>query len=121
MQRAKAVRSGLLMLAATSMVAGCQQLHESADYERHTQSRISQPLAGGDFYWFDVKVTPALPLESDPAEQQRQIWLQTWLLQQKLCPAGYEILERRPFEFQEHNPAQLDIRYKVRCVVEVQE
>jgi hypothetical protein len=121
MQRAKAVKSGLLMLAAISMTAGCQQMHESADYERHRQSRISQPLAGGDFYWFDVKVTAALPLENDAAEQQRQIWLQTWLLQRKLCPAGYEILERRPFEFQEHNPAQLDIRYKVRCVVEVQE
>jgi len=106
------------MLAVTILMAGCEQLHESADYERHTQSRISQPLSGGDFYWFDVKLTPAMPLENETAEQQRQVWLQTWLQQRKLCPAGYEVLERRPFEFQEHNPERLDIRYKVRCVVE---
>lgn len=99
-------------------LTGCDALHDSRDYERHSNSRISKPLSGGDFFWFDVRLTPAMPLESEQAEQQRQVWLQTWLVQRKLCPAGYEILERRPFEFLEHNPERLDLRYKVRCLIE---
>jgi len=109
------------MVAIMLVLAGCSQMHESQDYLRHTNSRLTAPLAGGDFLWFDVKVTPELPLENEAAEQQRQIWLQSWLMQRGLCPAGYEILERRPFEFLEHNPARLDIRYKVQCIVEAPE
>jgi len=102
---------------ALILITGCAQMHDSVDYRRHTMSRISEPLTGGDFFWFDVKITPELPLENPAAEQQRQIWLQTWLVQRGMCPDGYEITERRPFEFLEHNPAQLDIRYKVNCIV----
>ena len=101
------------------MLAGCAQMHDSTDYERHANSRISTPLAGGDFIWFDVKLTPALPLENAEAERRRMIWLQAWLEQRNLCQAGFEIEERRPFEFLEHNPAQMDMRYKVRCKVEI--
>lgn len=107
----------VLLLLAVLLLAGCSQMHESPDYMRHTHSRITSPLNGGDFFWFDVKVTPELPLDNEAAEQQRQVWLQTWLLQRGMCPDGYEITERRPFEFLEHNPAQLDIRYKVQCLV----
>ena len=108
----------LIGLLALLTLGACSQMHESPDYKRHQYSRISTPLAGGDYFWFDVKITPELPLEDPAAEQQRQIWLQSWLLQRGLCPAGYEVTERRPFEFLEHNPAQLDIRYKVICIVE---
>lgn len=106
------------LLAALLAVTGCDTLHDNRDYERHSNSRISKPLSGGDFLWFDVRLTPAMPLDSEAAEQKRQIWLQTWLVQRKFCPSGYEILERRPFEFLEHNPERLDLRYKVRCIVE---
>ncbi|NND54102.1 MAG: hypothetical protein HKN56_03925 [Gammaproteobacteria bacterium] len=92
-------------------------MHNNEDHQRHSMSRISQPLNGGDFLWFDVKVTPQLPLDNEAAEQQRQIWLQSWLVRRNMCPDGYEIVERRPFEFLEHNPARLDIRYKVKCIV----
>lgn len=111
----------LLLLVSAGVFSGCSQMHESPDYERHTNSRISQPLDGGDYYWYDVKVTPAMPLDSEAAETKRQLWLQTWLQQRRLCPAGYEVDERREFEFLEHNPAQMDIRYKVRCVVDMPE
>lgn len=103
------------------LLAGCAQMHDSEDFRRHTMSRISQPHGGGDFFWFDVKITPALPLENEAAEQQRQIWLQTWLVQRGMCPDGYEVVERRPFEFLEDNPARLDIRYKVQCIVPLPE
>ena len=49
--------------------------------------------------------------------EQRMEWLEGWLEVRKLCANGYEILERRPFEFLEHNPAQYDLRYKVQCKV----
>ena len=117
----KSLAPCFVLAVCGATLTGCSQMHESPDYERHTNSRISQPLDGGDYYWFDVKVTPAMPLESEAAETKRQIWLQTWLLQRRLCPAGYEVIERRPFEFLEHNPARMDIRYKVRCVVEMPE
>lgn len=106
-----------LLVAVALMGTGCDRMHDNRDYERHSNSRISNPLAGGDYIWFDVKLTPALPLDNEMAERQRQIWLQSWLTQRKLCPAGYEIVERRPFEFLEHNPAHMDLRYKVRCLV----
>lgn len=112
------MKNKLMMLAVILLVTGCNQLHDSTDYDRHTMSRISKPMDGGDYLWFDVKLTPALPLESEEAETQRQIWLQTWLVQRRVCLAGYEVIEQRPFEFQEHNPGRFDIRYKVRCVVE---
>ena len=100
-----------------AVLAGCSQMHDSEDYRRHTMSRISKPHTGGDYLWFDVKITAALPLENEAAEQQRQLWLQDWLEQRGMCPNGYEIAERRPFDFLEDNPARMDIRYKVKCVV----
>ena len=117
----KPLSVALVVIVAGSFLNACSQLHESPDYERHTNSRITQPLDGGDYYWFDVKLTPTMPLESEAAEARRQVWLQTWLLQRSLCPAGYEVVERRPFEFLEHNPARMDIRYKVRCVIDMPE
>lgn len=121
MQSVTSRLTGFFGLAVLLVLAGCDTLHDSSDYERHSNSRISKPLAGGDFFWFDVKLTPATPLANEQAEQQRQAWLQAWLVQRKLCPAGYEIAERRPFEFLEHNPERMDIRYKVRCLVEAPE
>ncbi len=112
------INSRCTMIFALALVlGGCAQMHDSTDYERHANSRISTPLAGGDFIWYDVKLTPALPLDNDQAERERMVWLQAWLAQRNLCPSGYEIEERRPFEFLEHNPAQMDVRYKVRCRV----
>jgi hypothetical protein len=42
-------------------------------------------------------------------------WLDSWLEVRKLCPDGYEILDRRPFETLDYNPAHHDLRYELRC------
>jgi len=98
-----------------ALIAGCASIHESEDYRRHTLSQLAAPMDGGDFYWFDVTVTPEMPDESEAAEAVRMEWVSAWLESRRLCPNGYSIIERRPFEFLEHNPADHDLRYKVRC------
>lgn len=106
----------LLGCVAAAVLGGCEAMHDSPDFARHSYSQISSPLQGGDYYWFDVKLTAELPADSDSAEAVRMQWLESWLLQRRVCDQGYDILERRPFEFLEHNPARYDLRYKVRCV-----
>jgi hypothetical protein len=100
------------------LLSGCQNsMHDSSDYNRHTYSRITNPLDGGAYLWFDVKITATMPGDDEQVNAQHMLWLEAWLSQRKLCPHGYEILEKRPFEFLEHNPARLDLRYKVSCLL----
>jgi hypothetical protein len=47
----------------------------------------------------------------------RMQWLAAWLETRKACLNGYEILQRRAFDYSEHNPARYDLRYKVQCQV----
>ncbi|HJP03988.1 MAG: hypothetical protein CL799_10860 [Chromatiales bacterium] len=107
--------AGLLVLAVTVTLGGCSGIHESPDYERHSQSQLSTPMGGGDYLWFDVKLTPEYPDNSEAAEALRMQWLLGWLERRGLCIHGYDILERRAFDFLEHNPARYDLRYKVQC------
>jgi len=107
--------AGLLVMLA-ALLGGCSgSIHDSPDYYRHSLSQLSEPLDGGDFLWFDVKLTPEFPGDSPAAEEQRMAWLSSWLAVRKRCQNGYEILERREFDFMEHNPARYDLRYKVQC------
>ena len=66
---------------------------------------------------FDVKLTAEYPDDSEGAEAVRMNWLTAWLASRKACLNGYDIVERREFEYMEHNPARYDLRYKVRCTV----
>jgi hypothetical protein len=103
---------------AAVLLAGCSgSIHDSPDYYRHSLSQLSTPMDGGDYLWFDVKLTPEYPESNPAAEDQRLRWLSDWLAVRKICENGYEILERREFEFLEHNPARYDLRYKVQCFV----
>lgn len=116
--------SVLSVAVFTVFVAGCSamdSMHESPDYYRHSLSQLSQPLDGtsADFFWFDVKLSPEYPDNNEAAEAARMQWLTAWLETRKACMNGYEILERRKFEFTEHNPARYDLRYKVQCKVVV--
>lgn len=115
------IRAGALLLALAAIVlAGCEAMesvHESPDFYRHSLSQLSKPMDGGDYYWFDVKLTPEYPGDNEAAEQVRMQWLTAWLGSRKACANGYQILERREFDFLEHNPAQYDLRYKVQCAV----
>lgn len=107
----------LVLWLLTVLVGGCTEvnMHDSRDFERHTLSQLSVPLEGGDFYWFDVKLTAAMPADNAAAEAQRMAWLASWMTARSPCGQSWEVLERRPFDFLEHNPAHFDLRYKVRC------
>ena len=72
-------------------------------------------MNGGDYLWFDVTFTPEYPAEGEAAETARMEWLAGWLEIRKICANGYKILERREFDFLEHNPHRYDLRYKVQC------
>ena len=107
----------ILVIVVLALAACSTSIHDSKAYYRHSLSQLSTPPGGGDYVWFDVKLTPEYPESNEIAEQKRMEWLQEWLEVRKLCANGYEVLERRPFEFLEHNPANYDLRYKVQCVV----
>ena len=96
------------------LASACESIHESPDYERHTMSRLLVS-EDSDIIVFEASISPAYPENSPAGEQQRMQWLESWLLVRKLCPEGYEILERRPFEMLEDNPANHELRYEVRC------
>jgi hypothetical protein len=104
---------GLLVSACSSIGSP----HDSPDYYRHSLSQLSSPREGGDFYWFDVKLTPEYPNDSEAAEEIRMEWLSAWLANRKTCPNGYDIVERRQFDYMELNAGRYDLRYKVRCAV----
>ena len=109
--------AGVLLVAGMALAGCTQSIHDSPDFYRHSLSQLSQPMEGGDFLWYDVKLTPEYPDDSEEAEAQRMDWLEKWLASRKMCGSGYKIVERREFEFLEHNPGQYDLRYKVRCAV----
>ena len=112
------MRNLWLLFLLPLLLAGCgKSIHDSKDFYRHSLSQLSTPREGGDFLWFDVKLTAEYPDKNENAEAKRMEWLTDWLEVRKLCANGYEILERRPFEFLEHNPGQYDLRYKVQCKV----
>jgi len=104
--------------AVLLVLSGCSKsIHDSKDYYRHSLSQLSDPQEGGDYVWFDVKLTPEYPKSNENAEAKRMEWLEDWLEVRKLCANGYEIMERREFGFLEHNPGRYDLRYKVQCTV----
>ncbi|MGE0256922.1 MAG: hypothetical protein AB7N54_20260 [Alphaproteobacteria bacterium] len=78
----------LVTIAAFGILAGC------AAVDRQEMSEF-EPLEGGKFR-YEVVADVVYPAGSDSAETERMAWLATWLEGNKLCPAGYEITERKP-------------------------
>jgi len=107
-------RIGVSMLLA-ALLAGCASFQESPDYVRHRYSQLSEPFDRSDVLYFDVMFDPNYPDDDPAAEAKRMEWLSDWLEQRKMCPDGYEIQKRRPFDMLEHNPARYDIRYEIKC------
>ncbi len=97
------------------MLVGCIGMHESPDFERHRFSQLSEPFERKDILYFDVMFGPNFPDDDAVAEAKRMEWLASWLEQRKMCLAGHEIHQRRPFGMLEHNPARYDLRYEVKC------
>jgi hypothetical protein len=103
-----------IVLLAVVLV-GCASIHESPDFVRHRYSQLTEPYDRSDVVYFDVMFDPSYP-DGDPvAEKKRMEWLSDWLKQVHMCPDGYEIVKRRPFDMLENNPARYDIRYEVKC------
>jgi hypothetical protein len=106
------------VMLLVGVLGACESIHESADFERHRYSQLTEPFERNDVVYFDVTFDPNFPDGDSAAEAKRMQWLSGWLTQQKMCPNGYEILDRRPFDMMENNPARHDIRYEVKCKVQ---
>ena len=104
----------ILLLA--SVLAGCALEQQSrADFERHNQSILRDSYAEPGMLVFEAKAGAAFPADSQNAEAMRMEWLQSWLTQRKLCPAGYEVLSRELIGAGEPNFHDMDLRYRLRC------
>ena len=109
---------GLLLgawLLATLIGACTDVLDKSADFDRHRYSQLEQPHDHPDRIYFDVQFSADFPEDNSAADAQRMLWLETWLAQQRLCPNGFEVVSRRPFDYLEDNPAGYQQRWEVRC------
>lgn len=102
------------LVAATASLTGCA-IHDSPDYERHRNSRLTEPYDRKDVIYFDTYINTSYPGDDPDAEALRMEWLEAWLAQRKMCANGYKILKRREFDMFENNPARYDIRYEVSC------
>lgn len=78
----------ILSMAALALLAGC------ASYDRHAMTSFEP---SGDSFRFEANADPVIyPLDSAAAEQDRMVWLETYLSQNNMCPDGYTITERKP-------------------------
>lgn len=105
----------ILVLAV--VLAGCATaLDKSADFDRHRYSRLVQPFDRPGEIYFDVIFGADFPADDPAADQSRAAWLDAWMKQRHLCQAGYEVRNRRPFDYLEDNPAGYQQRWEIRCV-----
>jgi hypothetical protein len=112
-ERVPAVLSVAMIAAGT---AGCSDIiGNSPDFDRHRASRLVQPFDRPGIIFFDVAYSPDYPAGNAGADATREAWLVGWLRQRGLCPAGYEVLERRAFGPLEDNPAGYQQRTELRC------
>jgi hypothetical protein len=97
-------------------LAGCASpLDKSADFDRHRHSQLIQPVSRPGVIYFDVRFNPDFPADEPFADTARERWLATWLEIRGLCPAGYEVSRRRPFDYLEDNPRGYDQRWEIAC------
>jgi len=107
-----------ILIACSPSQSFRNSMSNSADYDRHRMSRLVMPMDGvgsQDTMIFEATISPSLPADDSSAEEQRMAWLDSCLEVRKLCPDGYEILDRRPFDTLDYNPAHHDLRYELRC------
>lgn len=114
--RASRTALAALTVLVLGLLAGCTDIHQSPDFERHRHSQLFQPYDKPDRIYFDVRFSTDYPADDPAAEGVRQQWLTAWLRQRGLCPGGHEAGPGRPFDYLEDNPARYDRRYEVRCL-----
>lgn len=104
----------ILLLAV--LLSGCMDaLEKSEDFDRHRFSGLTMPYGSPGTIYFDVKFNADFPEGSAAAEEARMRWLAGWLEQRGLCPAGFDVTERRPFDYLEDNPRGYQQRWTVVC------
>ena len=111
--------AGMLAMAAV-VSGGCAAFDSPNLYNRHRLSDITLPRTGvesspSDTFFYDVSVTAEMPDNDATAEATRLTWLGEWLEQRGMCPAGHDVIKRRPFDFMEDKPARRNLRYEVKC------
>lgn len=89
---------------------------KTRDFDRHRFSQLVQPPGSGGALYFDVTFSPEYPRDDPAADAVRLAWLDGWLKVRRLCPAGREVVNRRPFDFLEDNPARHDERWEIACL-----
>ncbi len=98
-----------------ALLTACATMHQSPDYTRHRLSALTIPYDRDNLLYFDVVINAQYPSDDPVAENTRMEWLAAWLKPRRMCPDGFEIIQRREFDFIEHNPGRYDFRYEVRC------
>jgi hypothetical protein len=79
----------LKLLGVVLILGGC------ATMDRPAMSSF-EPLAGDKFRYVAKTDSMVYREDSPEAEAERMRWLQTYLTDNKLCPAGYAISDRKP-------------------------
>jgi len=104
------------LMALLCLLAGaCASIDDGSDFDRHRYSQLVMPFDRPGLMYFDVSYPATYPADDPDAERSRMRWLEGWLQQRGLCPAGYEIIRQRPFDYLEDNPRRHEQRYEVRC------
>lgn len=105
------------LLGVLATLAGCAAADRQsvADFDRHRYSQLVQSYARPGVIFFDVAYPPQYPRDSLEGEDARLGWLAGWMKLRGLCPAGYDVQQRRPFDYLEDNPAGYAERWEVAC------
>jgi hypothetical protein len=115
-EKVLSISRSLPLIVIGLVLSSCASIHESADFERHRYSQVTEPYDRNDVLYFDVTFSAQFPDDDPEAEAIRMKWLDAWLEQRKLCGGnGYEIVTRRPFDTMEYNAAHHDVRYEFKC------
>jgi hypothetical protein len=85
------------------------------DFDRHRYSQLVEPPGESGTLYFDVRFSAEYPRDDPSADTVRLAWLDGWLKLRRICPAGSDVVRRRPFDFLEDNPARYDERWEIAC------
>jgi len=111
----KAARLVAALPATLLGLTACGALDKPSDFDRHRFSQLLVPYDRPGVMYFDVRFTAEYPRGEAAADAVRMSWLDGWLRQRGVCPAGAEVLQKRAFDYLEDNPARYDERWEVSC------
>ncbi len=105
---------GISVLLGVMVLAGCADIHNSVDYDRHQMSNLRPSEDNPSHYVFEAQLSPKYP-DTEAGEEARMEWVATWMELQHDCPDGFEVLDRRSIAPNEPNRYRSDLRYEVAC------